>query len=98
MAEASSTILLTLGGLAPFRQQFIHQGNAGLQVAPGAALCALNPPLLRSDPQFIVSDPQQDFIPDLDAQRPTEGSRDDDTTILAHTDSGLFLHGTLQPL
>jgi hypothetical protein len=54
--------------------------------------------LLRSDPQFILSDPQQDLIPGLDAQRPAEGSRNDDTTILAYTDSGLFLYGTLQRL
>lgn len=58
-------ILLFLGGLAPLREQLIDQGSAGPQVAPGAALRTLDAPLLGGDPQFIVSDPQQDFIPTL---------------------------------
>src|SRR5215470_13243066 len=39
MAEASSIMLLILGGLAPLRKQLIDQGSASLQVAPGAC-CA----------------------------------------------------------
>jgi hypothetical protein len=46
--------------------------------------------------QFIVSDPQQDFIPDIDPKRLTEGSRDDDTPILAHTDPPSSAIGTLR--
>jgi hypothetical protein len=88
-------ILLILGSLTPLCQQLIHQGSAGLQVVPGAALSALDAPLLGRDPQFIVSDQQEDFIPDIDAQGPAEGSGDDDTTILAHTNSGFLCHGTL---
>jgi hypothetical protein len=89
-------ILLILGGLTPLHKQLIYQGNAGLQITPGAALRALDAPLLGGDAQFIVADPQQNLVPDLDAQRPTEGSRDNNTAILAHTNSGFFLHGTLQ--
>jgi len=59
-------------------------------------LRALDAPLLGGGPQFVVSDPQQNFIPDLDAKRLTEGSWDDDTPIVAHTNSGFFCHGTLQ--
>jgi hypothetical protein len=55
-------------------------------------LRTLDAPLLGGDPQFVVSDPQQDFIPDIDPQRLTEGSGDNDTPILAHTNSRFFCH------
>jgi len=53
-------------------------------------------PLLGGDPQFVGSDPQQHFVPGIDPERPTEGSWDDKTPILAHTETSLFHHGTLQ--
>jgi hypothetical protein len=41
-ADASSTTLLKFGGLAPFRNQIIHQGGAGLDIFPDQSLSALN--------------------------------------------------------
>jgi hypothetical protein len=89
-------ILFISGGLAPLRKQLIHQGSASLQIAPGTALRALDAPLLGGDPQLIVADAQQDLIPDIDPKRLTERSRDDDTSIVAHTNSGFFFHDTFQ--
>jgi hypothetical protein len=81
------------GGLAPLRQQLIHKRLAGFQVASGALLRTLNALLLSGDPQLIISHPQQDFIAHLDTQRPAKRSRDDNTSVLAHTNSGFFGHG-----
>jgi hypothetical protein len=89
-------ILVIPGSLTPLREQLSDQGSTGLQVALSTALRALDAPLLRGDPQFIVSDPQQDFIPDIDPKGLTKRSRDDDTTIVAHANSGFFYHGMLQ--
>jgi hypothetical protein len=50
MAEASSTIIFTLGGLAAFREQLIDQRGAALYVLPRTALRLLDPALLGRDP------------------------------------------------
>jgi hypothetical protein len=88
-------MLLIPRRFAPLRKQLLDQGSPGLQVAPSAALRTLDAPLLGGDPQFVVSDLQQHFVPGIDPERPTEGSWDDKTPILAHTDTSLFHHGTL---
>jgi hypothetical protein len=96
MAEASSTILFTFGGLAAFREQLVHQRCAGLYELPGAALSPLNAALLSRDAQFVVFDAQHNLISNPDAERFPKGRRDHDAAILVHSRSGFFCHGKPQ--
>jgi hypothetical protein len=86
-----------LGGLAAFREQLFHQRCTPLYVLPGTALRPLDAPLLGRDAQFVVLDPQNDFISNLDTQSLTKGRGDYNTAILVHTCPGFFCHVTLRP-
>jgi hypothetical protein len=92
MAEASSTILFTFGGLATVREQLIYQRCAALYILSGSTLRTLDAALLGSDAQFVVFDPQDDFIPNLDAQRLSKRRWDHDTAVLIHSRPGFFWH------
>jgi hypothetical protein len=59
------------GGGAAFREQFIDQRGA-LHVLAGPTLRSLDAALLRRNAQFIVFDPQDDFISYLDTKRLAE--------------------------
>ena|SRR5215469_4064943 len=64
-----------------------------LQIAPSAALRPTNTPLLSGDPQLIVLDLQQDFIPNLDPHRFPKSRRNHHSSVLAHSQTSLFRHG-----
>jgi hypothetical protein len=85
-----------LCGLAAFGEQLVDQRGAAFYVLPGAALRSLDTALLSRDAQFIVFDPQHNFIPNLDAERPTKCRRDHDAAVLVHTGSGFFWHDMLR--
>src|ERR1700751_1733039 len=69
MADASSTILLTFRRLASFRDEFVCQGAAGFPVLSNAPSRALQAPIHRRDPEFVVFHSQNHFISGLDAKR-----------------------------
>jgi hypothetical protein len=55
------------GCLAPFGEQLIGQGCAGLQVFSGALLCTLDATLLSRDAQLIVLNSKHYFVSDFDS-------------------------------
>src|SRR5271165_1746976 len=96
MADASSTILFMLGCLAAFGEQFINQRRAGVYIMPGAPLRPLNTALLRRDSQFVVVDPEHNFISSLNAKGLAEGCRDDQSAVLIYARPSFRFHVTLQ--
>src|SRR5215469_11066977 len=67
-----------------------------LQIAPSAALRPTNTPLLSGDPQLVVLDPQQDFIANLNPHCFPKSRRDHHSSVLAHSHTSLFHHGTFR--
>jgi hypothetical protein len=55
-----------LGSRAAFREQLVNQRGA-LSVLSGTALCPPDAALLGRNAQFVILDPQHDFVPNLDA-------------------------------
>src|ERR1039457_2820117 len=94
MAEASSTILFILGGLAAFRKQFADQRRAGFYILPGAALCPLNAALLGGDSQFVSLKAQYNFISNLNAKGLAECRGNDDATVLVYSLTDFLFHVT----
>jgi len=88
MADASSTTLFTLRGLASLREQFINQRRTPLYILPRTALRPLDSSLLGRDAQFVIFDPQHDLIPNLDAEGLAKGRRNHDTSVLVYACSG----------
>jgi hypothetical protein len=84
------------GGLAAFREQLIDQRGAGFYVLPGPPLRSPDAALLGCDAQFVVFDPQHDFISNFDAKGLPEGRGDHYTAVLVHARSSFFRHGTLR--
>jgi len=85
-----------LGGLAAFGEQFFDQRCAWLYVLPGAALSPLDAALLGRDAQFVILDPQHNFISNPDAEGLPKRRWDHDTAVLVHPRSGFFCHGILR--
>jgi hypothetical protein len=74
IAEASSTIRfkLTTGCLASFGNELINQRHAGFYVLPDAALRPRYAVFHGRDPQLVIIESQEHFIPRMDAQGLTE--------------------------
>jgi hypothetical protein len=85
------------GGLAAFREQLIYQRSTALYVLPGTTLRPLDAALLGRDAQFVVLDPQHDFISNLNAKSLSERRGDHYPAILVHAGSGFFCHVILIP-
>src|SRR6266403_584013 len=90
--EESSTILLTLGGLAAFRNEFVNQRPAGFYISPDTLLGSLKTAFQGCNPQFVVFDPQNDFVPDIDAERLAKRRGNHDAAVLIHAHSGFGIH------
>src|SRR5450631_585318 len=73
-ADASSTILLTLGRLAPFSDQLIDERDSGLDVLSYMPLCPLDATFHGGDPQFVLFQAQDNLVTWFDAERFAEGS------------------------
>src|SRR5579862_9882973 len=93
-AEASSTILLTLGGLAPFGNELVHQRSTRLHVPPDQLLGAFDATLQSGDSQLIVFNPQDNFIARIDAQRLAKGGGDYYPTVFIDASAGFLIHVT----
>jgi hypothetical protein len=52
---------------------------------PDKALRSLEAAFQRRDPQFVIFDPQYDFISDADTKRLAKRSGDDDTAVFIDT-------------
>jgi hypothetical protein len=85
------------GVLTAFRAQLIDQRFAALYILSSAALRPLDAALLGRDAQFVVFNPQNDLISNLDAKRLAEGGGDYDAPVLIHARPGFLNHGTLRP-
>src|SRR6202030_2362063 len=91
-ADASSTTLLTFGGLAPFSNQFIHQGGTGLDIFPDQSLGALNSAFHGRNPQFVALHAQNHFVSGLDPKRFPIRSGNDDASVLVDARAGFNIH------
>jgi hypothetical protein len=83
---------------ASIGNQFVDQRRARLHVTPNQALGACDSSFQGGYAQFVVLDPQHDFVSRIDAQRLTKGCRNYDASPCANTGSALAFHvlATLQ--
>jgi hypothetical protein len=79
--EASRTILFISGRLAPFCNQLIDQRRTWFNVLADEPLRSLDAAFQRGDPQLVIFDPQNDFIPDIDAKGFAKCGGDNDSAI-----------------
>src|ERR1019366_3004454 len=89
-AEASSTILLTFGGLAPFENQRVNQRDARLHMSSDEFLRLFDPVLHGDNLQFVFPQPQDQFISCANSQGVAKRCRDDDAPIFIHPHSCFF--------
>src|SRR5271165_666556 len=88
MADASRTILLMLGGLAAFGDEFVRQRHARFHILANAPLGALETALHGRDPQLVVFHAQDDFVAGLDSERLAKGGGDHDAAVLVDPHAG----------
>src|SRR5580698_5216109 len=83
---------------ASIGNQFVNQRRARLHVAPDQALGAFDPCFQGGDAQFVVLDPQHDFVSRVDAKSLTKGCRNNIASPSADTGSAFVFHNlaTLQ--
>src|ERR1039458_5602782 len=91
-ADASSTILLTLGRLAPFSDQLIDERDSGLDVLSYMPLRPLDAAFHGRDPQFVLFNAQDNLVTWIDAERFAKGSGDDYAAIFVDPQSGFCIH------
>ena len=99
--ELGSPAQLPYAPIYPAYLRGLAQSKAGQAQQAAAEFQKLRPARsFHHDPQERfrpgITDEDAAVIPHLDAQRPPEGSGDNHTTILGHTNSGFIRHGTLQ--
>jgi hypothetical protein len=84
-----------LAGLAPFGDQLIHQGPAGLYMFMDELLRALDALAHAGDAKLIVVEAEDEFVARSNPQRLTNGSGYDNPSVLI--DAGPYLwHVTFQ--
>src|SRR5581483_1992376 len=92
IAEASTTTLLMLRGLATLGQQFVNQRGPGFDVLSGAPLRTCNAALLGGDVQRVVLQTQCNLIPHFYAQGFSKSGRYNDSPILVDAQPSFPLH------
>src|SRR5690348_8248319 len=91
-AEASKTILFTLGCPAALRDQLVNQRGTRPYMLADKPLRPLDPAFQGSDAQFVIFHSQNDFVAGIDAQRFAKLRGNHNTAIFIHAQAGFSVH------